>query len=116
MCTSHFKARRLSTGSRGQPAGPSLGVVISSSAIHDYSQVTSVLWSAPRLSRQYDCRVWGGRPYGQRHSAAPRPPFCPAKGFIMAGIHHVTAISGKPTRNLQFYERVIGLRFVKKTV
>ena len=34
----------------------------------------------------------------------------------MSGIHHVTAISGKAARNLDFYARVIGLRFVKKTV
>jgi glyoxalase family protein len=34
----------------------------------------------------------------------------------MAGIHHVTAISGKATRNLDFYTHVLGLRFVKKTV
>jgi glyoxalase family protein len=34
----------------------------------------------------------------------------------MSGIHHVTAISGKAERNLEFYKHVIGLRFVKKTV
>ena len=34
----------------------------------------------------------------------------------MAGIHHVTAISGKATRNLNFYTQIIGLRLVKKTV
>lgn len=34
----------------------------------------------------------------------------------MSGIHHVTAISGTAARNLDFYTRVIGLRFVKKTV
>ena len=34
----------------------------------------------------------------------------------MPGIHHVTAISGKAARNWDFYTRVIGLRFVKKTV
>jgi glyoxalase family protein len=34
----------------------------------------------------------------------------------MAGIHHVTAIAGKPARNLEFYSRILGLRFVKKTV
>jgi len=34
----------------------------------------------------------------------------------MPGIHHVTAISGKPTRNLDFYTRILGLRCVKKTV
>lgn len=32
------------------------------------------------------------------------------------GIHHVTAISGAPQRNLDFYAKVLGLRFVKKTV
>src|SRR5712675_3326584 len=37
-------------------------------------------------------------------------------GPTMPGIHHVTAISGKPTRNLDFYTRILGLRFVKLTV
>ncbi|QCI62831.1 ring-cleaving dioxygenase [Phreatobacter stygius] len=34
----------------------------------------------------------------------------------MSGIHHVTAISGSAHRNLDFYVRSLGLRFVKKTV
>src|SRR5580700_7590196 len=34
----------------------------------------------------------------------------------MSGIHHVTAISGKAARNLDFYTRTLGLRLVKKTV
>ncbi|MFW6024296.1 MAG: VOC family protein, partial [Dichotomicrobium sp.] len=34
----------------------------------------------------------------------------------MSGIHHVTAIAGKPNVNLRFYTRTLGLRFVKKTV
>ena len=34
----------------------------------------------------------------------------------MAGIHHVTAISGNPLRNLKFYKELLGLRLVKKTV
>jgi glyoxalase family protein len=32
------------------------------------------------------------------------------------GIHHVTAIASDPQRNLDFYTRVLGLRFVKRTV
>ena len=32
------------------------------------------------------------------------------------GIHHITAISGHPRANHDFYTRVLGLRFVKKTV
>lgn len=32
------------------------------------------------------------------------------------GIHHITAISGHPRTNHDFYTRVLGLRFVKKTV
>jgi glyoxalase family protein len=36
--------------------------------------------------------------------------------MTMSGIHHVTAISGSAARNLHFYTRVLGLRFVKKTV
>ena len=34
----------------------------------------------------------------------------------MPGIHHVTAITGDPVRNLGFYTHVLGLRLVKKTV
>src|SRR6516225_3820340 len=34
----------------------------------------------------------------------------------MAGIHRVTAISGNPSANLEFYTKTMGLRFVKKTV
>lgn len=34
----------------------------------------------------------------------------------MSGIHHVTAIAGNPARNLDFYTRTLGLRFVKRTV
>jgi glyoxalase family protein len=32
------------------------------------------------------------------------------------GLHHITAISGAPQRNLDFYAKVLGLRFVKRTV
>jgi glyoxalase family protein len=38
------------------------------------------------------------------------------KDQAMPGIHHVTAISGRADRNLEFYTRVLGIRFVKKTV
>jgi glyoxalase family protein len=38
------------------------------------------------------------------------------KDQAMSGIHHVTAISGRADRNHEFYTRVLGLRFVKKTV
>jgi glyoxalase family protein len=34
----------------------------------------------------------------------------------MSGIHHVTAISGNASRNVDFYTRTLGLRLVKKTV
>ena len=34
----------------------------------------------------------------------------------LLGIHHVTAIASDPQRNLDFYTRVLGLRFVKRTV
>lgn len=34
----------------------------------------------------------------------------------IAGIHHITAISGDPQRTLDFYTQVIGLRLVKLTV
>jgi glyoxalase family protein len=32
------------------------------------------------------------------------------------GIHHVTAIAGDPQTNLDFYTKLLGLRFLKKTV
>lgn len=32
------------------------------------------------------------------------------------GLHHITAIASNPRRNLDFYTRVLGLRFVKKSV
>ena len=32
------------------------------------------------------------------------------------GIHHISAITADATRNLLFYEGVMGLRLVKKTV
>jgi glyoxalase family protein len=34
----------------------------------------------------------------------------------LAGIHHITAVSGSGARNLDFYTRVLGLRLIKKTV
>jgi glyoxalase family protein len=34
----------------------------------------------------------------------------------MSGIHHVTAISGRADRNLDFYTDTLGMRLVKKTV
>jgi glyoxalase family protein len=34
----------------------------------------------------------------------------------MPAIHHVTAISGKASKNVDFYTRTLGLRLVKKTV
>jgi glyoxalase family protein len=32
------------------------------------------------------------------------------------GLHHITAIAGNPKRNLDFYTKVLGQRFVKRTV
>ncbi|MBC7846925.1 MAG: ring-cleaving dioxygenase [Flavobacterium sp.] len=32
------------------------------------------------------------------------------------GIHHITAIAGDPQSNFDFYSKVLGLRFIKKTV
>lgn len=34
----------------------------------------------------------------------------------MSGIHHITAIAGSPARNVGFYTRTLGLRFIKRTV
>jgi glyoxalase family protein len=35
---------------------------------------------------------------------------------VVAGIHHVTAIAGDPQKNFDFYKKILGIRFVKKTV
>jgi catechol 2,3-dioxygenase-like lactoylglutathione lyase family enzyme len=32
------------------------------------------------------------------------------------GIHHITAISSSTAENYDFYTRILGLRFIKKTV
>jgi glyoxalase family protein len=45
--------------------------------------------------------------------------FVPVKRIDMdkiTGLHHITAISGNAKKNFDFYTRVLGLRFVKKTV
>lgn len=34
----------------------------------------------------------------------------------VSGIHHITAIAGSAKRNYDFYSKVLGLRFIKKTV
>src|ERR1051325_5236078 len=34
----------------------------------------------------------------------------------LTGIHHLTAISARPSENLAFYTGVLGMRLVKKTV
>jgi glyoxalase family protein len=36
--------------------------------------------------------------------------------FKISGIHHITAIASSASENLAFYEQVLGLRLVKKTV
>ena len=35
---------------------------------------------------------------------------------LIEGIHHITAVSGPPKKNYDFYTRVLGLRFTKKTI
>lgn len=35
---------------------------------------------------------------------------------IITGVHHVTALAKSPAGNLDFYNRVLGLRFIKRTV
>jgi glyoxalase family protein len=45
-----------------------------------------------------------------------RPIEGPGMSPTINGLHHVTAISGAPQRNLDFYAKVLGLRFVKRTV
>lgn len=34
----------------------------------------------------------------------------------VTGLHHITAIASEPRQNLDFYTRILGLRFVKKSV
>lgn len=34
----------------------------------------------------------------------------------IAGVHHITAISGEPQPNIDFYTGVLGMRFIKQTV
>ena len=36
--------------------------------------------------------------------------------MVLEGLHHITAITGNAPRNVDFYARLLGLRFVKKTV
>jgi glyoxalase family protein len=38
------------------------------------------------------------------------------KNGCIYGIHHVTAITGDPNKNIDFYSSILGLRFVKLTV
>ncbi len=35
---------------------------------------------------------------------------------VITGLHHVTAIAGRPQANIEFYVRLLGLRLVKRTV
>ena len=35
---------------------------------------------------------------------------------LILGIHHITAISGDPQQNINFYAGILGLRLVKKTI
>lgn len=37
-------------------------------------------------------------------------------GETLLGLHHVTALAGDPRRNLDFYNRIPGMRLVKRTV
>lgn len=39
-----------------------------------------------------------------------------ATSNVTHGIHHITAIASDPKQNFDFYSKVLGLRFVKKTV
>src|SRR5690606_2350866 len=51
-----------------------------------------------------------------RADALQTPPAGGERCPPMRGIHHVTAIAGRPNVNFDFYTRTLGLRFVKKTV
>jgi hypothetical protein len=47
-------------------------------------------------------------------------PFIPllltSMGDYILGLHHLTAIASDPQRNFDFYAKVLGLRFIKKTI
>lgn len=43
-------------------------------------------------------------------------PLYGGRNVTRSGIHHVTAIAGAASRNVDFYTRTLGLRIVKKTV
>ena len=40
----------------------------------------------------------------------------PTSTMTLGGLHHITAMAADPKRNRDFYTRVLGLRFVKKSV
>src|SRR5918911_1481077 len=46
--------------------------------------------------------------------ASTAPLTC--RAMRLAGLHHVTMITGDAPRNVEFYADVLGLRLVKKTV
>jgi glyoxalase family protein len=37
-------------------------------------------------------------------------------GNLLSGIHHITAIAGDPQKNVDFFVKILGLRFLKKTI
>jgi catechol 2,3-dioxygenase-like lactoylglutathione lyase family enzyme len=37
-------------------------------------------------------------------------------GIRLGGIHHITAIASSAAENLAFFEKLLGLRLVKKTI
>ncbi|MGI4744236.1 MAG: VOC family protein [Janthinobacterium lividum] len=37
-------------------------------------------------------------------------------GDYILGLHHLTAIASDPQRNFDFYVKVLGRRFIKKTI
>jgi len=54
---------------------------------------------------------------GARRGPDPTPPHSSLiPSMRLLGLHHITAIASDAKRNVDFYTRVLGLRYVKKTV
>ena len=84
--------------------------LLQDSSVHPFQKEASKIASA-RICVPLGVRNCSGNRHFKREpvTGLQRDP-------SMTGIHHVTAISGKAARNLEFYTHVLGLRFVKKTV
>ena len=61
--------------------------------------------------------IWfNGLYYSKSVPLLPASNKLPIMNNKVLGIHHITAIAGNAKRNFDFYTKVLGLRFIKKTV